>query len=154
MKWLAKKRSVTIAYLKQIIQNGVIYNNKDQICTELNKYLVNVGPDYASKIPHVNTDYKTFLNKTNIPKLDNNKLTYKEFEESISHLKSNKAACFDDLNSNIVLHIISVIKGPLFHILNLSICEGVFPELLKISKVNPIFKEGDRSELCNTAWYL
>ena len=67
---------------KQIIQNGVIYNNKDQICTELNKYFVNVGPDYASKIPHVNTDYKTFLNKTNIPKLDNNKLTYKGYLSS------------------------------------------------------------------------
>ena len=67
----------------------------------------------------------------------------------LMHMQRAKAAGFDDLNSNIVLHITSAIKGPLFHILNLSICEGVFPELLKISKVNPIFKEGDRSELCN-----
>ena len=94
-------------------------------------------------------NYKTFLNGSNNPKLNDQELTLDEFEDSISHLKSNKAAGYDDLNSNIVLHIINEIKEPLFHILKLSIREGVFPELLKVSKVNPIFKEGDRSQLSN-----
>ena len=97
---------------KHINKKGVIYKNKDQICTELNKYFVNVGPDYASKIPQVNTNYKTFLNGSNNPKLNDQELTLDEFEDSISHLKSNKAAGYDDLNSNIVLHIINAIKEP------------------------------------------
>ena len=130
-------------------ENNIIYQNKEQICKEFNKYFVNVGPHYASKIPQVNIDYKHFLNDQYNPELLDKELTNKEFDDSISHLKSNKAAGYDDLNSNIVIQIMSAIKKPLFHVLELSIREGIFPELLKISKVTPIFKNDERSKLSN-----
>ena len=68
-------------------------------------------------------------------------LKRKEFNDSISSLKPSKAAGYDDLNSNVVLHTLDSIKKPLFHIDKLSISQGVFPELLKVSKVTPIFKK-------------
>ena len=61
-------------------------------------------------------------------------LTDEEYNNSISSLKPNKAAGFDDLNSNVVRYILDSIKKPLFHILHLSIKNGVFPTALKISK--------------------
>jgi hypothetical protein len=38
---------------------------------------------------------------------------------------------------------------PLEHIFNMSILTGVVPSDLKIAKVIPIFKKGDKSECCN-----
>ena len=45
----------------------------------------------------------------------NEDLTNAEFIDSISSRKPNKAAGFDDLNSNVVRHILDSIKKPLFH---------------------------------------
>ena len=130
------------------LNENMIYD-KHKICTEFNKYFVSVGPNLASKIPEVNTTYKYFLGDSPDCELLDKELTYKEFDKSISSLKSNKAAGYDDLNSNVILHVISSIRKPLFHVLHLSIKEGIFPDLLKTSKVNPIFKKGEPSLLSN-----
>ena len=38
---------------------------------------------------------------------------------------------------------------PLSYIINRSMCTGNFPDQLKIAKVCPIFKSGDKSEIAN-----
>ena len=115
---------------------------------------MSVGPNLASKIPQVNIGFKDFLGDPLDFVLLDKELTYKEFDKSISSLKSNKAAGYDDLNSNVILHIISSIRKPLFHVLYLSIKEGVFPDLLKTSKVNPIFKKVTRHCYLTIVLYL
>ena len=134
---------------KSIKHGRTTFNDKHTICTEFNKYFVNVGPHLAAKIPQVDFNFKDYLGDPVDSNLLDKELTYKEFNKSISSLKSNKAAGYDDLNSNVILHVISSIRKPLFHVLHLSIREGVFPDLLKTSKVNPIFKKGDSSILSN-----
>ena len=41
------------------------------------------------------------------------------------------------------------IVEPLLHIYNLSFVHGVFPDMLKISKVIPVYKKGDKSIVSN-----
>ena len=144
-----RKKPSNDTFPKSIKHGGTIFHDKHKICTEFNKYFVSVGPNLASKIPHVNTNYKDFLGNPHDSELLDKDLTYKEFDKSVSALKANKAAGFDDLNSNVILHVISSIRKPLFHVLHLSIKEGVFPEILKTSKVNPIYKKGDPSLISN-----
>ena len=96
---------------------------------------MNVGTNLASKIDKVDIDYKMFLGNSLESLLLDKNLTYKEFDDSISSLRPNKAAGFDDLNSNVILHIMSSIRKPLFHVLHLSIKDGVFPDLLKLQKL-------------------
>ena len=134
---------------KIIIKDGTVIHGKRNICNEFNKFFTSVGPNLASQIPQVNANFKDFLGNSLECELLERELTHKEFEKSISSLKLNKAPGYDDLNSNVVLHVISSIRGPLFHILNLSLRDGIFPDLLKTSKVNPIFKNGDPSLLTN-----
>ena len=43
---------------------------------------------------------------------------------------------------NTVKHIITSIVKPLTHIVNTSFKTGVFPDILKIAKVIPVFKSG------------
>ena len=37
----------------------------------------------------------------------------------------------------------------LVFLINLYICEGVFPEKLKLAKVSPVFKKGNKSDMNN-----
>ena len=45
----------------------------------------------------------------------------------------------------IILSTISEILFPLTHVINFCIKDGIFPEQLKVSKVCPIYKKGDKN---------
>lgn len=53
------------------------------------------------------------------------------------------------MNCNIIIDVYEEIKQPLYETFKTSIKEGVFPDLLKIAKVTPIFKSDDTSSLGN-----
>ena len=77
------------------------------------------------------------------------KLNFGEFEEAFKSLKRNKAASFDDLNHNIIIDVYDSSKNILFHVFKVSIQQGIFPDSLKIAKVTPTFKSGDKDNRSN-----
>jgi len=52
----------------------------------------------------------------------------------------------DGINSKILKVICNSIAPPLAHIFNLSFTTGEVPELLKVAKVIPIYKKGERNQ--------
>ena len=72
-----------------------------------------------------------------------------QFEEAYKRLKRNKAAEFDDLNSNIIIDVYDSLKNIILHVFKISIQQGIFPDCLKIAKVTPIFKTGDKDNVSN-----
>ena len=76
-------------------------------------------------------------------------LNFDELEEALKSLKRNKAAGFDDLTSNIIIDAYDSLKNILFHVFKVSIQQGIFPASLKIAKVTPIFKSGDKGNVSN-----
>ena len=61
----------------------------------------------------------------------------------------SNAQGYDRISTSLLKQIIHVIADPLAHIFNQSLQQGVFPDLFKIAKVNPIFKKGDSHEISN-----
>ena len=76
-------------------------------------------------------------------------LKFDEFEEAFKNLKRNKAAGFDDLSSNIIIDAYDTLKNNLFRVFNVSVQQGIFSDSLKIAKVTPIFKSGDKDNVSN-----
>ena len=76
-------------------------------------------------------------------------LKFDEFEEAFKSLKRNKAAGFNELSSNIILDAYDSLKNILFHVCKVSIQQGIFSDSLKIAKVTPIFKSGDKDNVTN-----
>jgi hypothetical protein len=61
-----------------------------------------------------------------------------------------KLSCgFDEIPIKVIKSIINSISIPLTKIFNKSFLTGSFPNLLKIAKVCPIYKQGDKNELKN-----
>ena len=64
-------------------------------------------------------------------------------------MKNKQSAGHDDISNFIWKGVISSIADPLAHIFYASILSGVFPEQMKIAKVIPLFKKGDKLDPSN-----
>ena len=64
-------------------------------------------------------------------------------------MKNKQSAGHDDISNFILKGLISSIADPLAHIFNASILSGVFPEQMKIAKVIPLYKKGDKLDPSN-----
>ena len=76
-------------------------------------------------------------------------LNFDDFEEVFRSLKRNKAAGFNYFNTNTVADGYNSLKNVLFHAFKVSIQQGIFPDSLKIAKVTPLFKFGDKDNISN-----
>ena len=83
-----------------------------------------------------------------------NSLFFEEISERevinlCSSLCSGTATGFDDVPMSLIKETIISISSPFTHIFNLSINSGMVPIELKIARVVPLFKAGDKSIFSN-----
>ena len=67
----------------------------------------------------------------------------------IKNLASKNSSGHDSISARFIKRILETITPPLTHIINQSLCTGIFPDRLKIAKVIPLFKKGDQHILDN-----
>ena len=125
-------------------------DNDTDIANTFNTFFVNLGPSLAKEI-----NYKGSHNDFMHSDIYSHSIfTYPVYKEELikvatSCLKPNKAAGYDEFKPGIIRHIIPFIAKPLTHICNLSFNTGIFPNNLKIAKVIPSFKEGEKDQYKN-----
>ena len=77
--------------------------------------------------------------------LTNEPVTSTEINEACKLLEPKKSEDFNGISMFFIKKVILSISGPLKHIFNLSFSSGAIPNQLKIAKVIPIFKSGDKT---------
>ena len=78
-----------------------------------------------------------------------NPVDERELTSVTKSLKSKTSKDFNEMSMEMVKNIDTVCK-PICHICNLSFSSGIFPENMKIAKVLPLFKGGDKTALLIT----
>jgi len=129
--------------------NGKLTDDKVIIAEKFNEFFINIGPTLANKIPDTNSCCLDFL-KGNFS--NSFALLETDIGEIISvtkNLKSKTSSGYDEIPTDIVKLSIHFIAPILTKIINESFNIGCFPDLLKIAKVSPIFKAGDKSNISN-----
>jgi hypothetical protein len=76
-------------------------------------------------------------------------VTVQVVEEIIKSLKSNVSTGFDEISMSIVKRCLCYFIRPLVHIYNITLQTGIFPDMMKIAKIRPLFKKGDRQDMQN-----
>ena len=69
-----------------------------------------------------------------------------EISNIINKMKPKTSKNKDDLSTKIVKEVAQNILVPLTHIMNLSLANGIVPDEMKIAKVIPLHKAGEKSE--------
>ncbi|XP_047104490.1 uncharacterized protein LOC124734385 [Schistocerca piceifrons] len=130
------------------LMSGKSNANPLEVANTFNRYYITVADELISQ------------NKTNAvskllnPPHTNHTMVFipttdAEVSNLIKQLKIKHSSGLDGVTSHLIKECRECILKPLTHMLNAAIEEGIFPDSLKVSKVKPIFKKGNRDELGN-----
>jgi len=115
-----------------------------------NNYYTNIAGDILKKRKYKgNKHFKQFLKNPNTIKFLINQTDPQEIEDIIKNFDSSKGVGPNSIAPKILKQISHLISTPLSIIFNKSFRTGVFPGLLKISKINPIHKKDSKLLISN-----
>lgn len=131
------------------------FSNKDKIIKDMpdivngfNEYFVRVGQELAEQIA------PSIIKSDEVGQWNNNSMFLHPVDEleiiGIVNKWKHKMSCdWNDVDMSIVKQIIKVIAKPLSYICNLSFQTGKFPDKMKMAKVVPLYKTGDKHLFTN-----
>ena len=124
--------------------------NKHIIADEFNNLCVNVGPNLAKHIPVVNNAASVFdyMGQHNLNSMFINPVNEAEVIRIIKLCKPKDTMDYDD-SMWVLSRIAPQVVKPLVYIFNMSFSTGIFPGEMKIAKVIPLFKNGNKSDFSN-----
>ena len=76
-------------------------------------------------------------------------VTENEVEKVAKGLKNKLSAGIDEIPDHVVKQSIKLLKKPLANIYNAALESRIFPDQLKIAKVVPLYKKGDKRNIQN-----
>lgn len=118
----------------------------------LNSYFINVSNEITKSSDYVpRPSTKNYLGYLNEFKLPNNTINFiwnviqpGDIINIIKKLSTSRSEDVYGLSNNVVKKIVWSIAYPLTFLINLILRNGTYPKALKLSKIIPIFKKGDR----------
>ena len=120
---------------------------KKDIANEFNSHYSTLGQKYAEKIPYCNDQSEE------MGRLESSMYLFlveqKEVYNAIQSLKNNKSPGWDKIKSETIKQCKEEIVQPLTFLINLCFQDGCFPDCLKIGKVKPLLKAGNKEEVIN-----
>ena len=120
------------------------------ICAKFgfNNFFINIGPTLANNIPTDNRDPTIFMKNYSVESMFLEPVIEDEVEKIIKNLKDGSAG-WDTVSSKVIKQSCHSFLKPLCFIINLSFHSGIFPDELKVARVIPLFKAGDKSCFSN-----
>ena len=119
-----------------------------EIANRFCHYFSNIGPNLAKRIQSA-TSHKDFLSGNFSQSMFLDLATQEEIIDNTCKFPAGKSAGYDNISMSIIKRSINSISSPLTQIVNLSIIHGIVPNELKIARVVPIFKSGDKALFSN-----
>ena len=132
------------------IDNKSITDHKE-IADQFNIFFANIGAKLSSGNDRHNED-KSFSNYLNNPtenRFNFSVINVSEVLMIINKLKNKNSSGVDEISNKLLKSIGTELSKPLTIIINQCLLTGIFPDLLKIAKVKPLFKRGDVCQLNN-----
>ena len=135
--------------ISQLNISGKIVDDPTAITNSFNDFFANVGPETEKKVPKVpNISPTMYLKNRSQFDLIITHISNEEVLDIINAL-SNKSTGPASIPLRLLKIISDLIVVPLCRIINISFSSGVFPDVLKVSKIIPLHKGGSTLEVNN-----
>lgn len=130
--------------------NGLEISSKQDIANLLNEFFANIGTNLATKINSSQANKPSYYMGTqNTSSMFIYPTDEREILKIISKTAKKKSQDAFCLSMAIIKDIKHEIIAPLTTLCNLSLSSGKFPDVLKIAKIIPVFKKGDKQNPTN-----
>ena len=147
---LLNKKGRDISELCRINYNSIRIESPSEIAKCLNDYFSSIGAKLAQSI-QAHVDHKEYL--SGIPSNPNSMYWFDstpiEVNNVISNFPSKKTRGHDGISMTVLKQLSDIIDVPISSLFNKMVNQGIFPDSLKIAKVVPVFKAGNREEVNN-----
>ena len=133
-----------------VLENQKVVQGTENVINALNDYFITVGPCLASKIPTSRKEPEDYL--VDLPDTNSfflSPITEQEILSFLQKIKSRKSSGPDNLHPRYIKDVATEITAPLTHIVNMSIMTGEVPDYMKIARVVPLYKAGDKNKATN-----
>ena len=149
--------------MKKIVYNGETYRSDQGIANAINSHFSTIGRDIgqslsdtsaaASGVPSTRVDDSS-AGSDGLRDLDTiNSMFFSPISTNyISNIiakMKNKSYGVDNYSAKVLKYVSDIVSPILCDIINKSISIGCFPDILKIARVTPLFKEGSTEEVNN-----
>ena len=131
------------------IVNGVTITDKKEIVDKLNLYFVNIGSQLATSIQPTLAHFSDYLKQTYLNSFVFFPANALEVINIVSAFQNKQSFGFDNIHVSIMKYSISYVAELMATIINCSLDTGIFPDSLKVARVCPIFKSGDKCDFQN-----
>lgn len=121
--------------------------NVQDIANEFNNLFVNTGPNLAREIQQPHEAMRTI--DTNQSSMFLRALCESDVLEVVKKCKNKRSSDCNGIDMQLIQEVINCIVKPLTYIYNKSFETGTFPEKMKLAKVLPIFKNGEKHLITN-----
>lgn len=128
-----------------ILHEDKLITESNEVNEILNDYFANVGQSLAKQIKSCSSnDHKKYLKSRVKNSLFLDHPEPNEIFNTIHMLNANKASGHDDISSYILIMCAEVISPYLAFFFQIAFESGIFPDSLKIAKIVPIYKSGEK----------
>ena len=129
------------------VDNSVITNPK--VADSSNDFFSSVANNIRSEIPLTNHHFSQFLQNPNFNSIFLSPVSQEEVIGIVSSFSVSKSTGPNSIPVNILKALACHISKPIVELVNMSFATGIFPSILKTSKVIPVFKKGSPLEASN-----
>jgi predicted CopG family antitoxin len=138
------------SFINEIVnENGIRVFDNDVISNIFNDHFGDVGKKMATKIPTVAVLPDSFINSNTNNSLFLHPCTPQEIYKTVASLKNKRSSGSDGITNDFIKKVNQSICIPLCIIFNKSFEEGVFPTAMKLAKVVPLYKSGNKCDVSN-----
>ena len=135
--------------IQNINSDGKLITDHKNIANTFNNFYIDIPKQIEKKIVKTHKKFQDYLLNpiTNAFYLD--ATNTEEVESYIKTLKNNKSTGPSSIPNKLFKQFKKPLSGPLSLLINLTFSEGKFPTILKIGKIYPIYKKGNKTEVTN-----
>jgi hypothetical protein len=123
-------------------QNGSVAKAPKDIATAFNNYFSSIGKSLDSSIPNSGNNFMSYMPPLTAQSLFLKPTDPGEVVDLINSLSVSKACGPNSIPTDLLKAGSSVLAAPISYLINQSFNLGIFPDVLKVSKVIPVYKSG------------
>ena len=127
----------------ELLYNDKLHRGDKNICNAFNEHFAGAGKRVQETVKNnreVDDETVKISNKLRFKKVTEGRIC-----KLVQQLKDKTSSGLDSISNVLLKRLVSVIKLPLCIIFNKSLFSGVFPDLMKVAKVLPLYKGGEQS---------
>jgi hypothetical protein len=144
LKFAINSEGKSSLLLSELFVDGIRHSEPQIIAEKLNEFFVNAPGKIVSEIPECDNPFDEKVTNQ-VFSLSNSPVTRTEILDAVKQLQSKKSEDLYGISMCNLKLFIPALINPLYHIIFKSFETGEFPSQLKIAKIIPLYKSGDKT---------